>query len=126
MYMHKKPNITMDDVTKAEMYRLMLRGEGKGKVIDIQGKYRRREVFQTTLGHMANHKFINHNTQYQQDINHPVLGPIGGLKAIAEIEPDEEIFAHYGYRVQHAPIWYRAEFESVYGMCQIYEKTIYK
>ena len=35
------------------------------------------------------------------DLDHPVLGPIGGLRAIADIEPDEEI----------APKWYQEEYK---------------
>ena len=92
-----------------------------GLYIDIQGKYRDSSEYKTTLSHKANHKFHKANTVFQQDLNHPVLGPIGGLRAITDIEQDEEIFVNYGYKIHSpmAPPWYREEFLNVYGKCEL-------
>ena len=86
-----------------------------GLLVDVGGKYRSIVEYRTTLGHKANHKFKNHNTIYQKDIEHPVLGTIACVIATAEIDPGEEIFTNYNYSLEGAVPWYKEEYNRLFG-----------
>ena len=91
------PNMTAGELSMATAYVLKLGENMNGLLVDVKGKYRNITEYRTTLGHKANHKFKNHNTVYQIGVNHPILGNIGCLMAVTEIDPGEEIFVNYNY-----------------------------
>ena len=66
-----------------------------GLRVDVKVKYRNITEYRTTLDHKANHKLMNHNTVYQKGVDHLVLGNIGCLMAVNEIEPGEEILVNF-------------------------------
>ena len=59
-----------------------------------------------SLGHKANHHRPN-NAEYARCF-HPRFGEIKCIRAIRDIEPDEEITVDYGYSPGSGPAWYRA------------------
>ena len=83
--------------------------------VDVNEKYWNITEYRTTLAHKANHKFKNHNIVYQKGVNHPVLGNIGCLMAVTQIDPGEEIFVNYNYNLDGAVPWYREEYNRLYG-----------
>ena len=109
------PNMTAEESALATAYVLILENNMRGLRVDVKGKYRNITEYRTTLGHKANHKFKNHNTVYQIGVNHPVLGNIGCLMAVTEIDPGEEIFVNYNYNLEAAVPWYREEYNRLYG-----------
>ena len=106
------PNMTVEESAVATPYVLILEDN---MLVDVKEKYRNITEYRTTLGHKANHKFKNHNTVYQIGVNHPVLGNIGCLMAVTEIDPGEEIFVNYNYNLEAAVPWYREEYNRLYG-----------
>ena len=109
------PNMTAEEVAKATMYTLVLGENMQGLLVDVSQKYASITEYRTTLGHKANHKFKNHNTIYQKGIDHPVLGNIGCIIAITDIEAGDEIFTNYNYDLHTAAQWYRDEYTSQFG-----------
>ena len=73
--------------------------------LDIPDLYRSTKKYRTTLGHKANHKFVN-NVEFEI-LNHPVFGVIACLVAVVDIDVGEELFAHYNYDLDNAAEWYR-------------------
>ena len=78
-------------------------------ILDIPLAYRTIDKYRTTLGHKANHKFGQINTDFMV-VDHPLFGGIGGLVARDVIEEDEEIFVDYRYDPQSSPQWYKDHF----------------
>ena len=109
------PNMTAEESALATAYVLVLEQDQQGLLVDVAGKYRNITEYRTTLGHKANHKFKKHNTVYQTGVDHPVLGNIGCLMAVTEIDPGEEIFVNYNYKLEGAVPWYREEYNRLYG-----------
>ena len=78
-------------------------------LLDIPFFYRSLAKYRTTLGHKANHKFGQLNTDFMV-VDHPVFGGIGGLMATEVIEEDDEIFVDYRYDPQSCPHWYKDDY----------------
>ena len=78
-------------------------------ILDIPSEFRSISAYRTTLGHKANHKFGQLNTDFVV-VDHPVLGGIGGLVATEVIEEDDEIFVDYRYDPGSCPNWYRDDY----------------
>ena len=110
-------NMTSDQIESALTYTLALRDSKFGLLIDVTGKHRSISEYRTTLGHKSNHKFHGQNVRFKTGIDHPVLGEIGCLIAISDIEPGEEIFTNYNYELNIAARWYKDEFDRLYGKC---------
>ena len=113
------PNMTAEEVATAMMYTLVLGENMEELLVDVSQKNANITEYRTTLGHKANHMFQGHNTVYQKGIDHPVLGRIGCIMAIQDIEPGQEIFTHYNYNPHTALLWYRQEYTRLYGQTDI-------
>ena len=59
-------------------------------VLDIPLEFRDVVRFRRTLGHKANHQFVNYNTE-SVPVHHPVLGGIVCLVAVRPIHAGEEV-----------------------------------
>lgn len=75
-------------------------GKIGGVHVDLPPEYASLEMFNTTLGHKANHAFHN-NAVYVQFSMHPVLGAIFSLVAVKDIKAGAEVFTNYGYSTKH-------------------------
>ena len=65
-------------------------------VLDIPLEFRNVVRFRRTLGHKANHLFLEHNTDYDT-VLHPVLEGIVCLVARVPIMAGEEVTADYTF-----------------------------
>ena len=74
-------------------------------MLDIPLEFRDVVSFRRTLGHKANHLFLEHNTDYDT-VLHPVLGGIVCLVARVPIMAGEEVTADYMYELEDAQDWY--------------------
>ena len=65
------------------------------------------------MAHKANHVFWGSNAFYRA-VEHPVLGGIGCLVALMEIDQDDEIYVDYNYDIDgDAPDWSMEAFNSM-------------
>ena len=84
-------------------------------MLDIPVEFRDVVRFRRTLGHKANHLFLNHNTEYDF-VLHPVLGGIVCLVARVPILSGEEVTADYNYDVDGAPNWYVEQYYRAHNL----------
>ncbi len=76
----------------------------KNGTIDIPMEFRDIKLYCASLAHKTNHSFLPNAEFVAYD--HPRFGLIPCLLATHDIEPDEEIFVHYGYELNGCPDWY--------------------
>ena len=106
-------NMSTEEVYEESAYHMTIGKEAKelfgypeNMRLDISKRYRSIVEYRTTLGHKANHSFEN-NVDYVA-VDHPVLGGIACLVAVADIDVDEEVFARYKYGNTNLS-WYNEE-----------------
>ena len=79
--------------------------------MNILKEYWKISKYRETLGHKANHSFINYNCQYISVI-HPRFGPISAIQSIKRISKGDEILTNYGYKTdQFVGSWYVKTYE---------------
>ena len=108
-----KHNMTNDQIVSAASYNFAIGqsapsswGYPADLIIDVGSKYRNTTMYQTTLGHKANHKFGDTNVIFDT-VDHPIMGGIACLVATKEIDEHEEIFVDYNYDLDSpVPDWY--------------------
>ena len=83
-------------------YRIRLNAEWD---LDIPKGHESLEMYRATLAHKANHSF-EPNVEWIL-FEHPRFGLIRGLKAIKDIDEDEEILVNYSINLADSPEWYR-------------------
>ncbi|KAM9969642.1 hypothetical protein ACTFIR_001478 [Dictyostelium discoideum] len=64
--------------------------------------------YSATISHKANHLVPNNNSVYAS-FYHPRFGDIKCIKAIKDINENEEIFVDYGYSNNDTPSWYKVK-----------------
>lgn len=76
-------------------------------MVDIPPFYTSIISYRASLGHKANHRFVNTNLEFCK-INHPRFGLTCCLKSQRPLSKGEELFEHYGYDRDDsdAPTWY--------------------
>lgn len=72
--------------------------------LDIPEAFQSVDKYCASLAHKTNHSFLP-NAEFVA-YNHPRFGIIPCLLSTHDIEPDEEIFVHYGYDLENCPDWY--------------------
>ncbi len=90
-----------------ESYNKNLIKWGSHMRIDVPYGYEDVSVYRASLGHKANHRFDN-NGEYEY-YKSPRFGRVRCIQAKRDIKRGEEIFPHYGYKVDSdfTPRWYR-------------------
>ena len=72
--------------------------------LDIPPEYVCASKYCASLAHKTNHSFLP-SAEFDA-YDHPRFGRIPCLIALTEIRANEEIFVHYSYGLDRAPVWY--------------------
>lgn len=73
-------------------------------VLDVPQEHR--EQYMVTSGHKANHKFEENNGVLVTAF-HPLLGKVGAVLVIKDLEAGDEVTLDYGYDLDSCPKWYK-------------------
>jgi len=82
----------------------------KNGTIDIPKEFISSANYCASLAHKTNHSFCP-NAEFVA-FDHPRFGLVPSILSTHDIDPDEEIFVHYGYELEDSPDWYEAAWQN--------------